>query len=1181
MPAAIRSFIWRIGYEALQGKAVPIPPDKLDVCRCLQEYHRLCFEDVRPTITEPEIKGILTQHASPGLDIQYLIKNELLSYDGSAGVYTPVYNARDTNFNNEVAAMLWLLVADKIPSLTDFKHWLKRILVTEMYVSDLSRHLSYDQLIMITKLAFEMLLAEDDLHASPQEFAKIWLDNAQYQRADITVEIPPIQFDYSSAWNYISDVQYHRRSFYDLFDNQRTRSLYNMVIQTIIRHSKDYQHIIELCHDITRPYLCWHLFREIPIEHPVLLPYLLKDAALAPLVFQQVDKTELKAGILSPKREFDEQLEDSCRIKNEWWLEMFDLLLNQLDCSPTNLVTEGEMVAKIILQAAHDTFYYATNRGSSIRHKYYKIRYDEALKVLAGKRLKRTYGYSSSSINPRLYFLILPAIVQYMKVRHSNKRPGRTENTTVASGFFDCCIEFLRLSIRKPDDSEIPNDINETINSSTNGLINLVTEQLEFFYAASIVEVATNSTAGIEDRSIRRDTMQFGFEIIDWGFLYLVLYQSGQFEKVEKCFRLNHSVNDEISPYDSFNREQLTKIKVWLKSMMLAFLSVYKQKAANEADGLPAEEFLKKAEPLIAGYALEISKKGINKAGFNIFEETNTQFADGQYQEPMIRLLFRCLNHFSVTSQANFINSFFQDSVNLGLMLSAVNTVLDPVLIQLISKKIEAVDIEAFFKASAFVTELQDTLIDAVNSKGHWALAKPLIERIQRHYKAIKYDDFNITEFLFEVSVLVHFKEKDMQALEALALPSGKHRSAEQNRWAGDIKKYYVALYHLYNSKDYDSAGQLLKSLLSSDTKNLRYAFYLYQSRILKAIGTDTPDKNLILHARKEWEDFVAKPDNSHTGVLVDFSEQIEGSNFYYYVTVNDIVNADRVLGRLSAPFLYDEPIVPFIYAYYISRNMHELAYDYILKAHHYLLHEGAVPRSVLNLVAKADTPHLIHQVKLSLGRVLTLKPESIVQVSPDILNDKRNLDDFIFHELLLAADILRDKIQAVKQSTKEDPFTDLLLASLRLRFPFWGWNITDQQRTGKSPTGKGAGEVDITIQAAGKTIALLEALVLKSGDFKKTSEHILKCFGYIGYLPRYYIIIYYKGPRANFAKTWEAYKLDVLKTPFSAETSIDSVKGFEDLAVLFSNPRNVFVARTWHNSGVQIFHLMINLTNT
>lgn len=200
--------------------------------------------------------------------------------------------------------------------------------------------------------------------------------------------------------------------------------------------------------------------------------------------------------------------------------------------------------------------------------------------------------------------------------------------------------------------------------------------------------------------------------------------------------------------------------------------------------------------------------------------------------------------------------------------------------------------------------------------------------------------------------------------------------------------------------------------------------------------------------------------------------------------------------------------------------------------------------------------------------------------ITPDIVNDKRALSEFILNEIVQASKVLVDKIHGIKKNPDEDRFNDLLLAILRLRFQVWAWSIHDQARTGSSPTGKSAGETDITIQAGNVTIALLEALILKGKNKANTQKHILKCFTYAKYLESYYMTIYFKGASKDFDKTWNDYKSNVLSCAFPAKFKIDLSKNFEDLTMKFDDVRHLKIAKSIHDKEVKMFHIMINLSD-
>lgn len=151
-------------------------------------------------------------------------------------------------------------------------------------------------------------------------------------------------------------------------------------------------------------------------------------------------------------------------------------------------------------------------------------------------------------------------------------------------------------------------------------------------------------------------------------------------------------------------------------------------------------------------------------------------------------------------------------------------------------------------------------------------------------------------------------------------------------------------------------------------------------------------------------------------------------------------------------------------------------------------------------------------------------------------------------------------------------------MASLRLRFSIFGWNITGQERSGNSPTGKNAGEPDIIIDAPCGTITIAEALVLSAGDFSKTSAHLIKCFTYKDYLDAYNMIIYYNGDKDKFDSAWETYKADTIKTDFPDNFQLNKAKGFEDIAAEFEVKNGFKIAKTIHANDIRMFHIMVNV---
>lgn len=338
-------------------------------------------------------------------------------------------------------------------------------------------------------------------------------------------------------------------------------------------------------------------------------------------------------------------------------------------------------------------------------------------------------------------------------------------------------------------------------------------------------------------------------------------------------------------------------------------------------------------------------------------------------------------------------------------------------------------------------------------------------------------------------------------------------------------------------------------------------------------------DSMLLNKANMEWEQFISSLSDDQRKELIELEQPIASNNLFYLYMVKDSFRFDQTLNRLADPFLYNQELISTVYNYYNERGLYELAYDYIVKAQQYLNKNNIVAEDrQTKIFANAITSKVLEGLKYSFSNIMTLSPDQLVTIVPDILNNKKLLNEFILNEVVQAGRIVVEKIHGVQQITHEDRYNDLLLAVLRLRFPIWGWEIGDQARMGHSVTGKSAGEIDLLVRCAGNTIALFEALILNKKNKTNTQAHVKKTMGYGATLDSYYMIIYYTGGPKGFNKVWKDYKDDAAGAAFPAQYAFDKTKGYEDLSSDYSNVASIKIAKSTHGSR-QIYHIMIDLS--
>lgn len=333
----------------------------------------------------------------------------------------------------------------------------------------------------------------------------------------------------------------------------------------------------------------------------------------------------------------------------------------------------------------------------------------------------------------------------------------------------------------------------------------------------------------------------------------------------------------------------------------------------------------------------------------------------------------------------------------------------------------------------------------------------------------------------------------------------------------------------------------------------------------------------LLAQAQQDWESFINSLSEDERKGLIELSEPINSNGIHSFAAFGDTVRFDQAFNQLSDRYKFDSEIILTAYNFYVQRELHEIAYDYIQAAQEFFIKNGnPIPADIQNVLSNSESVKLLNKYKISLDRIRGLLPKNIPSITPDTINDKRQLNMFILNEIIQAVRVVREKIEALRQVTHENRFNDFIEGILRLRFPIWGWTISDQGRMGTATGGADAGSSDFLIQSGGNNFALIEAFILR--DTKYTQTHILKCPRYIGTIKRYYIVVYCFDIPINLEIHWNNYKTDVLSAAYPADFLVDVTTGFVDLIHEFDDVNLFKIAKTIHHSDIEMFHVMINL---
>jgi hypothetical protein len=1176
LPNLIFSYIWRVSDYEEKRKPVDIAAGKEQLTHCLKEYYRVHLSAEKPFISREPLESVLSEFKN--VTIEYLIEAGVLSTQDSKFYYWEGHE-QTRHLRNELSSILWLKCCENEPTEDNFRRFLQLLdYCTHDVPEGLDHYLNRASLQKLTHLSWLVLKNEPDLNGYDDEFKKIWMDSARYFHIGIEDDIPVLKLEARTSYELIEEIEFHRR-FDEMFSYQQGRGIYYLLLRFVIQYDMSapirHGNVLTALKSIEKPFLAWSTYNMLDRDFSGVIPYLLCDTELAPLAFKLIDEFEVDRKVILETDRFENAREVQ-KIRNDLWLNCFDVLLEQL----VRLHDQKE-AAHVLFNILYDlsAAVFRTNSNnefSVIQHQLLRERYDTVLNRIKEIKAIGVVNYEGRIV-PRYFPSILRNLFDFLKSK--KQRPHINQYINIQTRIMDLGIELLRLSNVPLYPNEVLSAVEADIRNVNREITEYLADLIKDFYKVEEVEVITYKDSGIETQKAQRGVGKFGIEIIDWGYLYCHLVKHNLFDSLHEV--LNNTIvfdgETEEKRYSDQNREQIEKLSFALTTLMLAFLNIHENRTSYEMQGLPVSESLKRIESLISDYSLTYNTEDLPQGKVNIFDERFRFMDNDIYRQSLISMLFKCVNLLETTNKLEFVNSFFDDSIDIGKMLRAINILEAKPVKDAIAHKINEGNVKEFQDSQFDSRELVATSVEAVNSDtgSHWDMAKPLLERVERHYEKQKVVDHGIQITGFEIRLLLAYKRNDEEKIKSTEVPS-----IEGYRTEGENKKeLYLALHDMFFSKDYRAAISKLEKLRSHSNKPV-YAFYLYRARTLLALTKK--DYQALRIAKHEWDNFLEEADRTSQDVKDEinaYSSAAEANDLHFYSNYGTVKSFQLAVSKLSGKYLYDNELIEPIYQFYLSNGLHVLANEYLNSAVKY--HEensDALPDIINELRKSHSDEQLIAELKMVMNSLRAQRSIDIPRVVPNSLNGKIGLNDFILSEIIQACKVLSDKIKSVDTIKDENKYSDLLQAILTLRLVLWGWEITDQARVGTSEGGKGLGESDLLVKASGVTIALLEAFPLHGGDKPKTQRHILKCFGYNSYLNRYYSITYFIGSKGNFDNAWESYKTNVLDTAFPVHATIEGTKEFINLDSDYEDVRSLKIAKTIHKGGMEFFHVMINL---
>lgn len=1177
IPPIIHSYLWSLSRDEEHSQNLTqIEKLALDFLKIYQPFTSL---DCIGTISKEKVEDIIKNYGHPELNLEYVKNNILIgehSIDESKLCWNGYQNSHlhSLALRTEITAHLWFGFKSTYSPTISFNLLIQLIQKSNFWAADFKEYLSDIECKELFEIINNFLENEKDLENSNIEYRKCLFDSGFARNSrdiDITKPFLYKEITQNRASSIILEVQKSKFSFYQetIYDHTTLRSIYNYILELLSNDTEILRdsNLIFFLEKTKKPYLSYTTYNHILTKQSELIPQLIFiDANFAKLAFTAIIDLDIDENLLiyteNKLKEGWREIENDKKleVKENLGIKLFEILTNSILLKVSNYSLNGERNYQGKIETLIEVLFLLSNQAYSKKYDSQKHNYLKEIYNNSVNYLEEIISVDNISIlSDGIVFLSKKEIDLFQENKnfiHPNV------------GNLHLCLDLIKILEKLKLKEFLVDFLDNTIKK----ISHLIYNNLYLFYTIKTVEVEDYIDPTIKRiLPVIHGLGDFAFESIDWCHLLLTLNRSSLIENLFNSFKTNLIFERNEDKYNDQNKNQKEKIILFLKSLLFAYK---KLKTKSILD-----QFEKNTEILLETWIVELSttynKNDLELDRIDIFEFPFTIFSNNQYNQPLISLLFECVNLFEETSVNIFIEKFFKNNLNVNRALEAINKLKSKEAKVFISNHIKEINFDSFIDSVPTISEIQSTMINAVNSEENWILAKSLVDMVINHYNKMNYNKREILDLAAEVKLLLAFKEKDIDFIKKTITNSDNVLSKNIQRKA----LYFNALHLSYNEHLFEESEEIIRKLIYLEQNNIDYNFQLFRIYML------SPHKNNIERAKSYeiWMDFIKDIIGSNNEKnLKEIQSLIEYSENLSLIVLSLLEKYslfDQIFNRLSSIYLYNEETMEVIFNTMQRRNLITNSLIFLTDAREYYYEQGINSNTLEKLEGKFPNLKTVTELQSVLAKLPSMKADIVPKILP--VSETNNITDlylFICYQLILSMSVVKEKFKAIRL---ENEYNDFVLALLRLRISLWGWSIEDQQRMGRSANGKDAGEIDILIRSGGKTITLIEALRLSGRDQDYVKLHAEKTQFYNSQINNYYILIYYIGSKSNYENTWNCYCEDFFSSNFDSKCIPNKNRGFENLSDMFIDTRDMKIAKTFHGPSDKItyFHIMLNLS--
>lgn len=1177
LPSLVSRILWRIQNR----ENVEIPKEYELYINCLSEFHSKNLESQKSLKINASLLASLLSEQETNL----LIEKEILTSKEESGEFYAIDCKENIcrYLRNEISSTTWLLLKNDAAYATDKAKFLRFIEIVKTWLyywpDNLKAFLSNEDLTKIVHEAVSLLLSEEDLVDNGKEFHKSWMDQPRYAHYDLFYPIPTITVQFSTPIDGLQTIKRLERYYQGVFDHSHVRSFYHLLLRIIIENDqaygeagRRYPNVIALMKDIRRPYLISEIYFELKNTKPEIFPYFLLHHELAPVVFIGFEEIQFSDKSVSKNDRLDKYRAVKAQV-TEMWKEAYEIITSTL-ITFSSKEEFANALSQILFFQVEQFFY---NKGgqyqNTVDHLEAKARFEFAITKLG--EIKSQFA-SSSGLKVRLFPNYLRQIFEFLK---SKKTKNYYEFISLPCSQLELATQILKLGNTTFFQGEISEHQRQDLEKLKVETSQYLFQVLVAFFASDTIEKYDFHTGNAQIVKLKRGISHFGFEIIEWGYIFIHLEQSNLLRTFTEDFSstIVFETASDQGKYHDQNKEQFDKLRLFIKAVGLSILQINREYIEFETVSKRVAEVKEYLYGILQTMSVRYAVDDLHNNRINIFDDRYSSFEYNLYNQEIADIIFTCFNQSANIEQETFLNSFFDDTSDLDLLLNAYNTFESGKSRAILSAKIQSINIQEFIRSKHTVSQLESSIIEAVNSDSYFSFALPILEKVEAHIEKVQLRTREYQSFFFSIKLLLAFKSKNLKEIEELSTPQDNPGSTGHNIEAENKRSYFIGLHELYNEKKLDHAIVIFQRLISNQPDDYEVRYRLFHANVLKYSATN--ELSRIILELNEWNEYIQNlgADKKKQATI---ENNIAYTSVIAYAAVKDYNAFDKLIDHLPKAFLFDEEIIPVIFQVYVDRHLYEIAIPYLSNAtKFYSEMEKEPPHLIRKLLTTVDDSKRVTRLRSAFSEIISLDMVKLLATIPEKFNGKRQIGEFLLNEIVRAGKLMMQKIKSLSDISYENKYNDLLLAILQFRISIWGLEIGDQARSGSSVSGIDLGELDFVVKYAGDSLALIEAMILIGKNQPKTEEHILKIEKYLPDAKLFYVLTYYKGPSDKFNATWESYKRDVLEVSYPESYSLISTTVND--VVVSVDVRKIKVGLTEHIDGIKVFHLFFNISGT